>query len=110
MINIFLIFGFFIWDYFCFFFKIFLFEKNLKIGNCKYGTLCTFAHGDSEIRTKNQNNMSGMGNNQNMSMMNQMVPGYFPPMDPNMYSMGMGMGFPNQMNSGKFYFLFKKWK
>jgi hypothetical protein len=62
--------------------------------------LCTFAHGDTEIRTKNQNNMSGMlGPNQGMPMMNQFMPGYFPPMDPNaMYGMGMGMGMgmPNQ--------------
>ena len=47
--------------------------------------------------------MGGMpGGNQGMPMggMNQMMPGYFPPMgmDPNaMYGMGgMGMGMPNQ--------------
>lgn len=74
--------------------------------------MCTFAHGETEIRTKNQNNMSnlisGVGNdgrmgNQGMPMMNmngmnsmnQFMPGLFPPMDPSiMYGMGMNM-MPN---------------
>ncbi len=35
----------------------------------------------------------GMPNQQGMPMMNQFMPGYFPPMDPSaMYGMGMGMG------------------
>ena len=47
--------------------------------------------------------MSGMtGGNQGMPMMNQFMPGYFPPMDPSaMY--GMGMGMPNQGKENKFY-------
>jgi hypothetical protein len=28
-----------------------------KEGTCRYGTLCTFAHGDTEIRTKTDNSM-----------------------------------------------------
>ena len=29
------------------------FETN---GSCKYGSVCTFAHGDTELRTKSDNN------------------------------------------------------
>ena len=45
-----------------------------KEGTCRYGTLCTFAHGDTEVRSKTDNlllntpqmgydymNMGGMG-------------------------------------------------
>jgi hypothetical protein len=71
--------------------------------------LCTFAHGETEIRTKNQNNVSGMGimgPNQGMPLMNQFMPGYLNPLDNPMYGMGMGMGIgigmgiPNHPNLG----------
>jgi hypothetical protein len=35
-----------------------LFYINLNLdGNCKYGSVCTFAHGDTEIRTKSDNTL-----------------------------------------------------
>ena len=46
-----------------------------KDGTCRYGTLCTFAHGDQDLRTKTEN-----------LLLNQQQSGY--------YDMQMGMGFP----------------
>lgn len=53
-----------------------------KEGTCRYGTLCTFAHGDTEIRSKTDN-----------LLLNQQGMGYY-----DMGGMvGMGaMGFPGQ--------------
>lgn len=84
-------------------------------GQCKYGSHCTFAHGDQELRSKNDQMMGmGMGANAQQNpmmmyqqqmydyiMMNQMqAMGQMPQMpmdyqaDPNMYMMGM----PQEMN------------
>ncbi len=75
-----------------------------KDGTCRYGTLCTFAHGDTEIRTKTDNlllnqgqagyyDMQGMQMNPNMQGM-QYDPNMMPMMNPYM------MGFdPNMMMS-----------
>ncbi len=88
-----------------------------KDGTCRYGTLCTFAHGDTEVRTKTDNMMlnqqqmgyfeaGAMGFQQPMydpSMMPMMNP-YAMGFDPNMmmnpqFMMGMPQGFdPNMMN------------
>ena len=47
------------------------FEKD---GTCKYGIHCTFAHGDKELRNKNQN-MYQLNNQMMMfPMMNEMYP------------------------------------
>lgn len=57
--------------------------------------MCTFAHGESELRTKNENtflvpNSSSQGNNFNYSQ-----PQVF--MNPNqMYGFGQGMNFPQE--------------
>ena len=97
-----------------------------KDGTCRYGTLCTFAHGDTEIRSKtdnlllNQQQMGyydmqggmgfpGMGQGMNydpnfMPMMNPYAMGFDPNMmNPNMMNpnmmMGMQQGFdPNLMS------------
>jgi hypothetical protein len=80
-----------------------------KDGTCRYGTLCTFAHGDTEVRSKTDNlliqgnqgmgfydpmqGMQGMGYSDPNLMMNPYTMGF----DPNlMMSMGQGgmMGFP----------------
>ena len=80
-----------------------------KDGNCKYGSLCTFAHGDTELRTKNDNlsqigpfpimlpyNMNSMGMmmppNINFNQMPQMIPDNI---DQNQLMMGMMMA-PNE--------------
>lgn len=75
-----------------------------KDGTCRYGTLCTFAHGDTEVRTKTDN-----------MLLNQQQMGYFgdagaigfaPPMyDPNMIPMmnPYVMGFdPNMIMNPQF--------
>ena len=44
-----------------------------KDGNCKYGVQCTFAHGDTELRNKNDNlyqMQPGMGVMMQMGQMN----------------------------------------
>jgi hypothetical protein len=65
-----------------------------KDGTCRYGTLCTFAHGDTEIRTKTDNMMVGGqpgGGYDFMMGQGGMMgnPGY---MDPNF------QGMPNMMS------------
>ena len=60
-----------------------------KEGVCKYGNVCTFAHGEVDTRSKNQNTSvlssfsvgSEMGMNPYMSMMNPVVP-QMPTMQP----------------------------
>lgn len=37
-------------------FKIVKCKNWENTGSCKYGTVCTFAHGDNELRSKNDNN------------------------------------------------------
>lgn len=95
-----------------------------KDGTCRYGTLCTFAHGDTEMRTKTDNlmlNQGTMGFYDQMGGMQGMMPGmqggqfdpnmammnpYMMGFDPNMMMGGMGMmgmpqGFdPNMMAQG----------
>jgi hypothetical protein len=93
-----------------------------KDGTCRYGTLCTFAHGDTEVRTKTDNMMlnqqqmgyfeaGAMGFQQPMydpSMMPMMNP-YAMGFDPNMmmnpqFMMGMPQGFdPNMMNPNLYH-------
>lgn len=90
-----------------------------KDGTCRYGTLCTFAHGDPEIRTKTDNimltqqppmgyyDMNNQIQNPEMNQMSGMQDQMFPPVPFNMmnpYAMGfdpnmmmnpnMMMGFP----------------
>lgn len=73
------------------------FFKSLIIkldGTCRYGTLCTFAHGDTEVRSKNENilrvqqqmfpfmDMNPMMTPMNMPYPPMMNPFMMPPMDP----------------------------
>ena len=68
---------------------IFLFNwHNYFLGNCKYKNLCTFAHGEAELRTKNENsflstnqtennfNNNNSNNNNNTNFMQQMYNPY----------------------------------
>ena len=59
-----------------------------KEGNCKYGIQCTFAHGDSELRNKNDN-------------LYQMQPGMGMMMQPFMFDMNVMMQM-GQMNIQNF--------
>jgi hypothetical protein len=93
------------------------FEKD---GSCRYGSLCTFAHGDEDLRTKSDNIIAtqaqlnnqmfspmamGMNNPMFMNMKMQQNP-YL--VDPQMMMMGMtgdpnvmmGMSNPMFMNMG----------
>lgn len=101
-------------------FKIVKCKNWESSGSCKYGSVCTFAHGDFELRTKSDNTQQ-LGLNpliNQMSMPNPMMyyqdPNYFinmilqqqmitntmsPPVDMNQYNimnmgMGMGLGYP----------------
>jgi Zinc finger C-x8-C-x5-C-x3-H type (and similar) len=70
-------------------------------GTCRYGTLCTFAHGDNEMRSKNENIMRVQQqmfpfmdmNNPMMSPMNM------PPFQMNMMNPFMMPIDPNQMGA-----------
>jgi hypothetical protein len=89
-----------------------------KEGTCRYGTLCTFAHGDTEMRSKTDNYMMIQQpqnfydpNSQMQNSDFNLMPGVSDPMfsqvpfnmmnpyamgfDPNMM-MGQMMGFPHQ--------------
>jgi hypothetical protein len=69
-----------------------------KDQTCRYGTLCTFAHGDIEIRTKTDNlilNQTQLGLYEPMNFQ----PGQMPNFDPNLMFNPYAMGFdPNMMN------------
>ena len=71
--------------------------KNFeKEGTCKYGNHCTFAHGDKDLRNKNQN-IYQMNNQMMMiPMMNEMYP--MPIMMP---QPGMDMNQMQQMMSAQ---------
>ena len=71
--------------------------KNFeKEGTCKYGNHCTFAHGDKDLRNKNQN-IYQMNNQMMMiPMMNEMYP--MPIMMP---QPGMDMNQKQQMMSAQ---------
>ena len=83
-----------------------------KDKTCKYGTHCTFAHGDSELRNKSENlmqmqsNMGGMGlmfppmmvDMNTMMQMNSQMP--MIPIDPSqMMNLGMAPIPNNMMNN-----------
>ena len=83
-----------------------------KDKTCKYGTHCTFAHGDSELRNKSENlmqmqsNMGGMGlmfppmmvDMNTMMQMNSQMP--MIPIDPSqMMNLGMAPIANNMMNN-----------
>ena len=90
-------------------FKIIKCKNWETSGSCKYGSVCTFAHGDSELRTKSDNNIQMSENAITMDynyMQNNMNP--YLMQDPNyMYNMmlqqqmmgGGGMNAPTDMYS-----------
>jgi hypothetical protein len=76
-------------------FKIVKCKNFEQEGTCKYGNTCTFAHGETELRTKVENSML----NQTSSTMNPQF--MFNPymMDPNMLmQMQYGMNMPMDMS------------
>lgn len=89
-------------------FKIVKCKNWEATGNCKYGSVCTFAHGDNELRTKSENNLKisenaiNVDNNYNSGINPYLVqdPAFLYNMflQQQMMGMGMGMGVPeNQM-------------
>lgn len=84
-------------------FKIVKCKNWESSGNCKYGSVCTFAHGDTELRTKSENTQQLSENT--VMMETGFVPNTINPylmQDPNMfYNMMMQqqmMGMGNNMN------------
>jgi len=65
-----------------------------KEGTCRYGTLCTFAHGETEIRSKTENMMMTGQTPMGLYDMNNMMPS-----DMNLVG---GMNDPNMMNPAAF--------
>lgn len=70
---------------------------------CRYGSLCTFAHGDEELRTKSDNVMHNQFDPMSSDQMNMgMNQPMFPPGVMNPYMMGfdpnMMMGMPNMID------------
>lgn len=55
-------------------FKIVKCKNWETTGNCKYGSVCTFAHGDTEVRTKSDNNLQMSENQMKMDSLG----GYYP--------------------------------
>ncbi len=87
-------------------FKIVKCKNFEREGHCKYGNTCTFAHGETELRTKTENSIPGGFNNTN----NMPYPPYM--MDPNLFflmqnQMNMS-GYPGNM--GKSYIIFSRSK
>ena len=84
-----------------------------KDGTCKYGVHCTFAHGDAEIRNKNDNLyqmqpqmgmmlqpfMFDMNAMMKMGQMNQLQGMDMAQIGFNPMMMGMGMGIPINNNA-----------
>lgn len=82
-------------------------------GTCRYGSLCTFAHGDKEIRTKSQN--ITFNTTESNPMMSPSPNSYLQTQGRNPYMMGFDQNLilmqnmmdmyqqnPNQMNSNSF--------
>ena len=76
---------------------------------CKYGNSCTFAHGETDLRTKMDNSLNQGGENLGMGF------GNFNYMDPNLMMMmsqnpqmyqDMNMGMPMMFPPGIFYFFY----
>jgi hypothetical protein len=78
-------------------FKIVKCKNFERDGNCKYGAQCTFAHGDSELRTKTDNYTQSQ--QAQMGMLGNFV--YDVSMMPPQMQTQMGMiGFDPQMMMG----------
>lgn len=79
-------------------FKIVKCKNFDKEGNCRYGNSCTFAHGDTDLRSKSDNNMMSdpnvVGNMMNFldpNFMAMMMQQNMMGMDYNQMMMSMGM-------------------
>lgn len=91
-------------------FKIVKCKNWENTGSCKYGSVCTFAHGDSEMRSKNDNNQQ-LGSNpinslnyDQMNMQNSMMmyqdPNYIYNLMMQQQMMMSGMGGMDNHNMG----------